>query len=128
MDMYAENILDHSKSPHRFYKLPDYTVSSSKVNSFCGDKYDVFLKINSDFIITDCSFLGEGCAISKAGISMLMDDIIGQHIDEVSKFNKDYILNLLGIDVSAGRIKCALLGVQTVQDAIKKYKEEKIDQ
>ena len=127
MDMYAENILHHFKEPHHFGGLNKATVSAKESNPLCGDKYGMDLVIDKDGVITDASFTGEGCAISKAGVSMLMDEIIGKPLKEVEKLNKDNVLDLLGVEVSAGRVKCALLGLKTLQSAIKKYHEENPD-
>ncbi len=126
--MYAENILHHFKEPHHFGGLAKATVSAKESNPLCGDKYGMDLVIDKDGVISDASFTGEGCAISKAAVSMLMDEIIGKPLNEVEKISKENIYELLGVEVSAGRVKCALLGLKILQAAIKKYHEKIPDQ
>ena len=72
-------------------------------------------------MIVDAAFSGEGCAISKAAISMLMDEVIGKPIEEVEKIDKERIYELLGVDISAARVKCALIGLNTLKKAIQNY-------
>lgn len=121
MDLYAENILEHFKNPHHCGVLEDPTVSATDSNPLCGDKYEIFLKIKND-IIEDVSFRGEGCAISKASVSMLTDEIIGKKIEAAEKFDKIRIYELLGVEISPGREKCALLGLSAFKKALGKYK------
>jgi len=120
MDLYAENILDHFKNPHHCGVLDDPSASAKEVNPLCGDKYEVQLKLKND-VIVDAAFSGEGCAISKAAISMLMDEVIGKPIEEVEKIDKERIYELLGVDISAARVKCALIGLNTLKKAIQNY-------
>lgn len=127
MDMYAENILHHFKEPHHFGGLKKVTVSAKESNPLCGDKYGIDLLVDKSGVIKDASFTGEGCALSKAGVSLLMDEIIGKPLDEAEKIGKDNIYELLGVEVSAGRVKCALIGLKILQSAIKKYHEENFD-
>jgi nitrogen fixation NifU-like protein len=121
MDMYAENILEHYKNPHHCGSLNKPTVSAEDTNPFCGDKYKVELIIK-DGVIEDAKFDGEGCAISKSALSMLMDEIIGKKVEDVEKIEKEKIYEMLGVDVGASRIKCALLGLVILKKALKSKK------
>ena len=118
--MYAENILEHYKNPHHWGALDEPTVSAEDSNPFCGDKYKIDLKINNG-IIENAGFVGEGCAISKAAISMLLDEIVGKTVDEVTKIDKQKVYELLGVDISAGRVKCALMGLAVLKKALESY-------
>ncbi len=125
MDLYAENILEHFKNPHHFGELKDPSVSESESNPLCGDKYVMDLAIDDEGVIRDVAFKGEGCAISKAAVSMLADILIGMTVHDAAAVDKNKIYELLGTEVSAGRAKCALLGLELLKKSLKKYSGER---
>jgi nitrogen fixation protein NifU and related proteins len=124
MDLYAENILDHYKNPRHYGDLPNANAAAEDNNPMCGDKVQVKFLIDDTGIIKEAAFTGIGCAISKAGASILMENIIGKRAMEVLKMNKDDVLNLLGIEISGTRLKCALLAYYIVIKALKNYEKE----
>ena len=71
--------------------------------------------------IKDVKFAGKGCAISQAAASLLTDEIKGKTIDEIKKLDKKYVLELLGVDISPARMKCALLGIKALKLTIYDY-------
>ena len=112
-----QNILEHYKNPENSGVIEDCTHEHSLKNVSCGDEVTVYLKIDNDKLI-DLKFEAKGCAISGAALSMLSDELIGMTTVEVMVVNKDFVLDLLGIDVGPVRLKCALLGLQAVQQAV----------
>lgn len=114
MDIYSETILDHYQNPHHAGALSDPTISTTVYNPLCGDTMKVDLKIKNN-TITQIGFVGNGCAISQAAMSMLTDHIEGKKISSVKKIKPQTIYNLLGTTISPGRIKCALLGLSALQ-------------
>jgi nitrogen fixation NifU-like protein len=117
MDLYAEEILDHYKHPRHFGHLDDPTLSYHDSNPLCGDEITLELRIE-DNKVADVAFTGHGCAISRAAASMMSEEIIGMSLDELKKWNKESILDLLGIEVGPVRIKCALLPLKALKAAI----------
>jgi nitrogen fixation NifU-like protein len=117
--IYRENILDHYKHPHNKGEIK-HTVSCRELNPTCGDEITVFLDI-ADNKIRNAAFIGHGCAISQAAISMLTDEIKNKTVKEVKALKSENIYTLLGIPISVTRIKCALLSLKTMQGAIKNY-------
>lgn len=137
-DLYQEVIMDHNRSPRNFGDLQETTNSSEGYNPFCGDQLTLNLKID-DGVITEVSFTGTGCAISKASASMMTESIKGQTIENanlifqefrkmLTQANKDIELNvellgdleiLSGISQFPARIKCGILAWHTMQAAIK---------
>ena len=117
MNEYQEQLLEHYHNPKNFGE-PSFTpTNSAKVtNLSCGDELEVWLKINTDGLIEDISFTGEGCSISIATASLLYDTLKGKNIDYIKTLNEDFAVDLIGIPLTISRIKCAALSV----DALKK--------
>lgn len=116
LDIYSEIILDHFKNPHNFGKIENADGRAMDYNPACGDEVEIFLKVK-DGKITDVKFTGRGCAISQASASMLTDEIKGKSVDEIAKLDSDFILNLIGVNLSAMRMKCAMLGLNVTKIA-----------
>jgi nitrogen fixation NifU-like protein len=121
MDMYAENILDHYKNPRRSGKIKNATVTVKKSNPMCGDRVEVQLKIGKNGVIEDAGFTGEGCAISTAGISMFMEQIVGKNASDVLEISYEDFCESMGISLSSARAKCALLGFFAVKKALENF-------
>lgn len=119
MEMYRELILDHARNPHHPGILHPSDLDHEEHNPLCGDRLRLTMRLDSNNIITDVAWDGEGCAISQASASMLGDEIIGKSVDEVVKLNKDDIFQMIGIPLTINRTKCALLSLKTLIVAIR---------
>ena len=123
MDLYADNILDHSKHPRHSGALEHATVMHGEKNLSCGDSVMLHLGIDHD-VIKEIAWTGEGCAISQAGMSILSEELIGKTVDEANAIDQERIKALLGVPVGTRRLKCALLCLHTLKNALHAYRSE----
>ena len=114
-DLYREYILEHYKHPHNWVELEHADLEAHDLNPLCGDELTVQLAVDEDGKIKDVAFAGHGCAISQASASMISDELKGMTIEELLKLDRSFVLDLLGIDISATRMKCALLSLKVLK-------------
>jgi nitrogen fixation protein NifU and related proteins len=116
-DLYRENILDHYKRPRNFGRPDSFDLEFEDTNPFCGDEQHVFIALDENDRVESIAFEGKGCAISTAATSMLTEELAGRTREELVRLPKDFVLDLLGIEISATRMKCAMLGLKVVKSA-----------
>lgn len=112
--MYSEIILDYYRNPKQFGTLDHPHIHARDTNPSCGDVIEFFAHVDKD-VIKDVRFTGKGCAISQASASMLAESLVGKHVNDITKFSKQDVLDLLGIPISGMRMKCALLGLKVLK-------------
>ncbi|MGB9986921.1 iron-sulfur cluster assembly scaffold protein [Salarchaeum japonicum] len=122
-DMYRQQILDHYKNPRNYGELPDPTFTHEGYNPSCGDEIEFDVELADDGeTIESVAWDGDGCAISQASASMLSGELPGMTLDEVDDLDRDDVLDLLGVEVTPMRIKCAVLAEKVVQDGARVYR------
>ena len=136
--IYTELILHASSDKKNFRKIENPDIEELGHNPSCGDELTIYAKIN-DGKIVDASFTGEGCAISKASTSLMIDIIKGKTVDEAKEIisiflnmirgeglTKDELKKLKdarvfeGIKKLPARVKCATLSWHTMENLLEK--------
>ena len=142
-ELYQQVILDHNRKPRNFREMENPTHSCHGINPLCGDDITVYLKVDdTEGLIEDISFIGSGCAISKASTSLMTHYLKGKNIDEsrviFDEFHKmvlgDFdpgkqkhhmgkLILFMGIREYPSRTKCASLAWHTMVGALDKKTE-----
>ena len=116
-ELYREQILEHYKRPHNFGRIERPDLEFEDNNPFCGDEQHVTMRLDEEGRVAEVAFEGQGCAISTAATSLLTDELVGKTREELLALPKEEVLDLLGIEISATRMKCAMLGLKVVKSA-----------
>jgi len=117
-DLYRELILDRFQNPLFRGELDPHDISFEDDNPLCGDHIRIDLRVNSQGIVSEAAFSGQGCAISQASADLLVEEIIGKPLNEVKQLTKEDILELLGIELGPVRLKCALLSLKVLKAGV----------
>ncbi|MDJ0791921.1 MAG: SUF system NifU family Fe-S cluster assembly protein [Acidimicrobiia bacterium] len=140
-ELYREVILDHYRNPRRRGTLSGNHLHAEGNNPSCGDEFALDLVVENG-VITDAAMQGQGCSISQASGSMMMDAIVGRSVDEVEDLMRKFkvmmtiedgddpldpdrpgsvlgdLEALQGVRKFPVRIKCADLAWATLEDAL----------
>ncbi len=115
--IYREVILDHYQNPRHRGTLDPHDYSYEDSNPLCGDEVRIDVRVKGG-AVDEIAFSGQGCAISQASASILMEMVEGKPLDEVKQLGKDELLEEIGIELSPARLKCALLSLKVLKAGI----------
>lgn len=140
-ELYQQVIIDHNHNPRNFHEIEHPSHSAKGHNPLCGDKIDIYLTIKND-IITEVSFMGSGCTISKASSSLMTEALLGKTVTEAQKLfdlvhdmvttGKTDVEDIGKLAVLSGvhkypvRVKCAILPWHTMKSALEKSNQTAI--
>jgi nitrogen fixation NifU-like protein len=113
MSIYQEVILDHYRNPLHAGRLEHPSRTIDVKNPLCGDEIHMEARIEGDTFV-EISHESRGCAISVAAASMITDYAVGKTKDALKKLDKDFMIDLVGIELSPNRLKCALLPLEAL--------------
>ena len=126
-DMYQDVILEYYRNPVNFGHLSSPTVKAQDSNPLCGDEIEMELLVEDNKIV-DVRFYGKGCAISQASAGMLTEKIKGMNVEEAAKLTRNDVLNMLGVELSPVRSKCALLSLKVMKLCVYQHLGKKMDE
>ncbi len=118
---FIDFILDHYENPRHHGALENPDVVMRGGNPGCGDIVTVYLRVSEGERIEDVSFEGQGCTISQAAASIVTDKVLGKTLAEVSAMTHEIVVDEMGHEVVANRVRCATLALNTLKAAEKKY-------
>lgn len=118
MDLYREEILDRYKHPQNMGEVFDATNKATLKNPLCGDSLSVSIKASKEGTITDIKFNGIGCVVATVSADMLADFVKGRTINEVRSLIENKVVELLGLELTPSRQKCAILSLGVLKKAL----------
>ncbi len=119
--IYSEIILDYYRHPRNKGQLENPQIQAKDSNPLCGDVVEIQMVLDGGDTVKDVRFNGQGCAISQASASMLTELVKGKSLEEIRKISKEDILSLIGGQLSAVRLKCALLSLKVMKTGLYSY-------
>lgn len=114
--MYKEDILDLYRNPRNEGRI-ETGLQAEGENPSCGDHIHVSVEVEEGEV-KKVMHETEGCAISTAAASILTAELEGMKVKKVKELDSDWIIEKMGIDISPMRVKCAVLGLKTVQKTV----------
>ncbi len=135
--LYQQLILEHYRNPRNKGDMPDSSVEIHMRNPSCGDEIKLQLKLDGDRI-EEVAFTGQGCSISQASVSMMSQILTGASVNDAAELARRFtrlmhgdeevardrslgdLRALQGVSRFPVRVKCALLGFDALQEALKR--------
>lgn len=130
-ELYHPDLLALAGDHPRFRTGHEAMYMIKAYNPLCGDKFEIRIDVHT--VITDTSFYGFGCVVSKASTAVLTDMLIGKTLTEAYDLIRDYLEAFHSENTAVdhrlkhftvarkypGRIQCATLSWEAVQKGIK---------
>jgi nitrogen fixation NifU-like protein len=122
-DLYREQLLDHYENPRHHGELTHADISHEEHNPLCGDQIKISANVNDTAnALAEVVFTGDGCIISQAAASMLLEATENMPLETIEKLEPQFVLDLIGIPLTANRVKCALLSLKTLKTGVKLWR------
>jgi nitrogen fixation NifU-like protein len=115
--LYREIILEHWEHPQNYGVLPKPDIDVTQENPVCGDTVRITARVKNQKI-SNIAFTSNGCAVSKAAMSVLTQTVKGMKVADFKKMKAEKFLDNFGAVFSPTRVKCALLGFSTLKKAL----------
>lgn len=122
-ELYREFLLDHYQNPRNQGELDPADLRLEGDNPSCGDQLTMTGRVK-DGRLDDILFRGSGCAISQASASILYAEVKGKTIDEIEALERKDVEELIGMTLRPARVKCGVLGLNTLKHAIRQWRQD----
>ena len=119
-DELMELIIEHYKHPRNRGPIENALVVQKGGNPGCGDVITVYLDAGEDGVVRRLSFEGEGCMVSQAGTSLILEKALGMTLSEIEEMAPDIVTEILGKRLVMTRPGCTHLGLNTLKLAVRK--------
>lgn len=122
-----EDLLEIYKDPINVGHIDNPTVSVFDRNPMCGDVITLEIKISGDNgneVLEDIKYSGDACAVSIISSSLVTEELIGKTLEEAKNLTKEDVLELIGVELTTSRVKCATLVLNALHKAIQKYEQK----
>ena len=141
-DLYRDIILEHFRNPRNQGKLDQPTFTSHGANPFCGDELELTVALEGE-VIRKIRVQPKGCSISQASASMMTEAIQGKTVRQAEEMTRRFKAAMLegasletdpemedlqaleGVKKYPVRIKCAILGWNTLLEGISAHHKGK---
>lgn len=128
-DLYREYLLDHYHNPKNKGTITNAEIHKHDINISCGDEIEIYVKLDDSTKkekldnqkIKEIKFSGQGCVICMASASILTEELTGKKIKDVKNMNTEDLLELIQLQLTPTRIKCAMLSLVTLKKGILDY-------
>jgi nitrogen fixation NifU-like protein len=118
---HIDKLLEHYDTPRHRGAIPGADVILAGGNPSCGDTITIYLNVDDQDRVEQIQFEGEGCTISQASASILLDKVQGKTLAEIEAIDYNDLIEELGRDIVMTRVRCATLSLSTLKSAIQKY-------
>jgi nitrogen fixation NifU-like protein len=119
---FIDLILDHYENPRHHGPLEQPDVVMRGGNPGCGDVVTLYLRLDPEERIAAVSFEGDGCTISQAAASIVTEKVLGMPLAEAAALTHEAVVDEMGREVVANRLRCATLALNTLKAADRKYR------
>ena len=116
--------MDHFQNPRNRGNIDNPDFKTAQYNPSCGDSVS-FEAVIEDDMLQKMTFEGKGCVISQATASIFTEHVVGKHIEDILKIEKEDLEGIIGMELGPTRIKCALLSLMALKEGIMEYKQGK---
>ena len=124
-----ERLMDHSRNPHNYGELPDPDIEWKSENPQCvgpthpeGDQVAVQATLSEGTppVVNTVRFTGRGCTLSQATASLLTEQMTGTPVTDVIEWDSETLEELVGMELTPSRLKCAELALIAFRTAVEK--------
>jgi nitrogen fixation protein NifU and related proteins len=123
-ELYRQELLERYRGAGNKKRMLSPDIHSQDSNPLCGDHIEIFLRFDKKGNITDATFDGNGCVISMASASILLEQLIGKNLKEAQEITREDVLDMIGLELTPTRVKCAVLALSTMKKGIEENKNE----